>query len=106
MAVIWVLTKEPYHENSTVLGAWTDREQAIRAFLDAPNQPEPEHQDRAVCWELTSWEGGQHRRSLVIFHPQETYCVPAELLGKPAEKTNEREWARQYRAADPVTFDW
>jgi hypothetical protein len=43
---LYVLTFEPYYENSTVLGVYTDRALATRALEDAPKgKPEPNWDD-------------------------------------------------------------
>lgn len=89
---IWLLTLEPYHDNSTVLGVYTDFEPAMRAFFDAYVH----YQDSV---DLAAWVDGTLRTSLSI--NKEHALVPAELLGKPIDVVDGKAIL-----VDPFTYDW
>lgn len=59
---VYVLTFEPYHENSTVLGAWTEFDTAMNALFEAPENfyPGPDNTDYYL---LQEFEGTQLKDS-------------------------------------------
>ena len=98
--MLFVLTEEPYHENSTVIGVFDNQAEAVSAFIAAPNLSPANRYDLPEVWELQAWEDGKSKSSLVIFSPQVSFHKefgygPVLPLGRC-----------NYRAVDPFSFDF
>ncbi len=101
---IYVLTEEPYHENSSVIGAFTDKEKAIDAFLQAPNNPPLNNYDLPEEWVLQIFIDGKPGKCLHI-HDYSEICSlspPPEGFAYYYPDPD----SRATQLVDPKTFQW
>jgi hypothetical protein len=102
--VVYVLTGEPYHENSTVLGAFTDRALAADALLEAYKESKGDGYNEFENWGLVAYRGGQKGKELVIF--SENVYSMRDRAGEVLEVVPRGAHRPEYRAADPHSFKW
>ena len=53
---VYILTYEPYHENSEVRGVYTDYDTAMRALTIAPSCADTPQWDDTDTWDLQEWD--------------------------------------------------
>lgn len=69
--MIYVVTEEPYHENSTVVGVFTHFDEAEQFIKSRPTSPPVNSSEEPEVWELTEWDvthQGQ-KRKWSLFRP-------------------------------------
>lgn len=87
--MIWVLTSEPYHDNSCVLGAYTDLRTAVAALMDSIKVARDDDLRLTSCNAETGerithvdWFKHDGRIGYYRYHPH------------------------RFTEVDPMTFDW
>jgi hypothetical protein len=96
--MLWVLTAEPYHDNSTVLGVFDDQGKAVASLLAAPALPPVDELDDPNYFTLASWDNnGKLRKQVCIFTT--SYDLP---IGVPLHDTGRDKWV----PVDLQSFEW
>lgn len=102
--MLFVLTEEPYHENSTVRGVYDNLKDAVKALLDAPNKQT--EKDDNLEYVLSSWNAnGEERQSAKL--AAGSYMLP-HLKGKVVRflrQPGENRW-EAWKEIDPLTAEW
>jgi hypothetical protein len=68
--MISIVTNEPYHENSTIVGAFENRDAAVQMAVQLASDEPDENRDDA--WLITEWdiaEQKQQRTALIMRRP-------------------------------------
>jgi hypothetical protein len=101
---LYVLTEEPYHDNSDVLGVWSNRADAIKALLAVDVDAKGSYGE---VWELTEWDDGGAKGESLARASVEHSMSFREFGGKPFATIHSTNYHRnKYEAVDPWTYDW
>jgi hypothetical protein len=100
MADVYIVTEEPYHENSSVLLATDDRGAAIAAFEDAPNKPPANEYDPPDSWVIQAWRAGCRGRELSLCRKDLHVLHAGQIVYRPDPDS------RDSIPTDPRTFEF